>query len=225
MAKTKTAITRTEPSEFQLPYLKTGFDMASGLLGRPFSYYPGTTIAPFSSEQLLAQSLGTQRALAGSPLTEAGKAELLGILGGKYLSPESNPYLSAYVQRGFEETLPQLDTSAVSAGRYGSGAWGQAKGRAMADIASNIYGQAYEAERGRQMAGLQIAPTYSELDWADISRLSSIGAEKQAMEQALINENIERFEFGQMEPWQRLANYLNLVSGQMGGTTYSTRGK
>lgn len=226
MAKTKTSTTYTEPSTFQKPYLSYGFSEAKKLYGKPIQYYPGQTIAGFSPEQLQAQALATQRALAGSPEIAAGSQELRGILSGKYLTPESNPYLSYYVQRAYETALPELDTTAIQAGRYGSGAWGQAKGRTMADIASNIYGGAYQQERQAMLQALGLAPAYSEAAWGDISRLAEVGAEKQEMEQALINEQIARHEFEQMEPWERLANYLNMISGEMGGVTTSyTRGK
>lgn len=221
----KTATTYTEPSRLQLPYLKMGLFEAQKLYGSPLTYYPGETIAGFTPEQQLAQQLATQRALAGSPLLGAGKSELQATITGQYLTPQSNPYLRHYTQRAFEETLPMIDTSAIQAGRYGSGAWGLMRGRTMADITSNIFGQAYEAERGRQLQALQLAPAYAESEWADISRLAAVGEEKQAMEQARINEEIARHEFGQLEPWQRLANYMNLISGQLGGTTYAKRGK
>lgn len=226
MAKTKTSTTYTEPSTFQKPYLSYGFSEARKLYGQPIQYFPGKTIAGFSPEQLQAQTLATQRALAGSPEIAAGSQELRGILSGKYLTPESNPYLGYYVSRAYESALPQLDTTAIQAGRYGSGAWGLAKGRTMADIASEIYGSAYQQERQNMLQALNLAPAFSEAAWGDISRLAEVGAEKQQMEQALINEQIARHEFEQMEPWERLANYLNMISGEMGGVTTSyTRGK
>lgn len=226
MVKARTSTTYTEPSTLQKPYLSFGFGEAKKLYSKPFTYFPGQTIAGFTPEQIKAQSLATQRALTGSPEITAGSQELRGILSGKYLTPQSNPYLPYYTQRAFEETLPQMDTSAVQAGRYGSGAWAEMKGRTMADITSNIYGGAYESERQRMMNALQYAPAYSEAAWGDIERLASVGAEKQEMEQALINEQITRHEFEQMEPWERLANYMNMISGDMGGVTTSyQRGK
>lgn len=226
MSKTSSATTTVEPSLLQQPYLKFGLGESKRLYGTPLQYYPGQTIAGFTPEQLQAQSMGILRATQGSPLIAGGQSELASIISGKYVSPTSNPYLGFYTQKAFEEALPQLDTSAIQAGRYGSGAWGLAKGRTMADITSNIYGQAYQTERERQLQALQLAPTYAEQDWADIARLAAIGEEKQAMEQANINEAIERFQFGQLEPWERLANYMNLISGNLGGTTTAyTRGK
>jgi len=217
--------TEVQPWSGQQPYIKTGLSEALKLYQVPMSFFPGSTIADFTATQRQAQELMRQRALAGSPEIAAGSAELRSILGGKYLTPESNPYLSYYTKRAFEEALPQLDTSAIAAGRYGSGAWGLAKGRTMADLAGNIYGQAYEAERQRQLQAAQLAPAYSEAAWGDLARLAAVGEEQQRMEQAKINEAMERWQFGQLEPWTRLANYFNLIGGQYGGTTTSMRGK
>jgi len=227
MAKsTQTSTTTTKPAEWQMPYLSYGASEAQKLYGRPLLYYPGSTIAGFTPTQLQAQGLLKARSLGGSPVTVAAQSELARTLSGGYLSPESNPYLAGYVQKGLESVLPSLDTSAVAAGRYGSGAWGQMRGRAAADVASNIYGQAYESERNRQAGALQLAPGIAEMDVSDLLRLGAVGSEEQAMEQAKIDEAMNRWEFGQMEPWQRLTNLINLVSGDYGGvSTAVARGK
>jgi hypothetical protein len=227
MAKsTQTSTTTTKPAEWQMPYLSFGASESKRLYGQPLQYYPGETIAGFTPTQLQAQGLLKARSLSGSPVTAAAQGELAKTLSGGYLSPESNPYLSAYVQKGLEDVLPAMDTAAVAAGRYGSGAWGQMRGRAAGEVASNIYGQAYEAERNRQTGALQMAPSIAEMDVADLLRLGAVGSEEQAMEQAKIDEAINRWEFGQMEPWQRLANFVNLVSGDYGGvSTAVARGK
>lgn len=206
--------------------------------GGPMEYYSGQAIAGFTPEQIAAQKLATTRAGQLTPVFESTAQlatttpeYLQRTLEGTYLTPESNPYLKTYVQRAFEETLPQLDTSAIQAGRYGSGAWGTMKGRTMADVVSGIYGPAYEAERTRQAAAEQFAPQLKlqaagiapELAKQDIGMLATVGAEKQAMEQALLDEARKKFEFEQLEPWRRLAMYSGLISGDVGGTTVATQ--
>ena len=237
---------------------------------------------------------------------------LIKTLKGDYLAPESNPYLGQYVSDAFEQTLPQLDTSAIAAGRYGSDAWGAMKGRTMADITSDIYGQAYETERGRQaqaqqlatglledayqqergrqyggeqlmanlaeqayqqergrqyggeqlmtdlseqayqqerarqaaaeqyatgiqedayqqesarmMQALGMAPELARADYDDYAQLAAVGAERQAMEQALIDAEREKFEWEQRQPWEQLGMYSDMIQGNYGGTATSTGG-
>ena len=74
---------------------------------------------------------------------------------GKYLSPESNPWLKASYDRAAENILPEIDTSAIQSGRYGGSSWALRKGRAEADLAAGIYGPAYEQERNRQFGAQQ----------------------------------------------------------------------
>lgn len=212
----------------QQPYLLGAFQEAARLYDKPIQYYPGQTVAGFAPEQRTAQSLATNRALLGSPLLGASQQYVYDTTMGKYLTPESNPYLKHYTERAFEETLPQLDTSAIQAGRYGSGAWGQMKGRTMADIQSNIYGQAYETDRERQERAAGMGPGMAREDYYDIGQLAAVGEEKQAMDQALKDAEVKKWEFEQMQPWERLSMYINAVTGDYGGTTTSTskrRGK
>lgn len=220
----RTQETKTEMPAWQQPYVERMMQRAETQYGVPLEFYPGRTIAPFEPEQLLAQQLQTGRALLGSPLLPTAQKGVLETMRGKYLTPEANPFLPAYVQRAFEETLPQIDTTAIQAGRYGSPAWGAMKGKTMADIVTGIYGPAYEAERARQIQAYEMAPRLAAEDYADIARLAQAGAERQAMQQAIIDEAIRRFEFYQMEPWQRLSMLSPLVTGEMGGVTVTTGG-
>lgn len=257
--------------------------------GGPISYYPGQTIAGFTPEQKAAQNLATQRAGELTPVFEStaniattapttpdylmktiegagfntptiqGKYFDTPTIRGDYLSPKSNPYLSHYVQKAYEETLPALDTTAMQAGRYGSEPWALLKGRTQADIVSNIYGGAYESERARQEAAylteraqqavaeqgergrqaaaemfapqlsqsgqrlqLQAATMAPQLAMQDVAMMGTVGAEKQAMQQAQIDAAKRKYEFEQMEPWQRLGMYSGLTSGNLGGVTTAT---
>lgn len=256
---TTTGTTQVEPWGPQQPYLQGGFRRAEALSHIPLEYYGGPQVAGFTPEQTQAQELATGRALAGSPLlrgaqTKAGQISTGSMLGrtpdlqyiedtlsGKYLTPESNPYLDYYTERAFEETLPQWDTTATEAGRFGSDVWALGKGRTMADIQSSIYGGAYETERDRQatmeqyatglgeaayqseadrmMQAIGMAPQLAREDYFDMAQLASVGAEKQALKQAEIDAAKQKFEFEQMEPWQRVGNYMNIVTGDLGGTT------
>ncbi len=214
--------TKTEIPKWQVPYMQFMMSEAKNQYGTPLTYYQGNTIAPFSEEQRQAQSLQAQRALYGSPLEREAQSQLLATVSGQYLSPDSNPYLPFFVQKGFEQVVPHVNTTATQAGRYGSDAWGQLLGRAMGETVAGIYAPAYESERQRQIQALQLAPSMAQIDYENIARLAQVGAEKQQMEQALINESIQRHQFEQMEPWQRLFMLAPLVSAQVGGTTVST---
>ena len=213
--------TETQLPSWQADKLINLTNRAQDLSYQPMSYYGGNTVADFSSEQSMAQNLARMRATGGSPLIKGAQGHVGDIIGGKYLTPDSNPWLKSYYEKAAETAMPQIDTAAVNAGRYGGGAWGQMRGRTAGELASGIYGKAYETERDRQMQATGMAQPLAREDYYDIGKLAAVGEEKQGMEQALIDESVKKYEFGQMEPWQRLGMFRNLITGDFGGNTRS----
>jgi hypothetical protein len=217
--------TETELPYWQREKLIDLTDRAKLLSEQPMSYYGGRTVAGFSPEQSMAQNLARMRATGGSSLIRGAQGQVGDIIGGKYLTPDSNPWLKSYYEKAAETAMPQIDTAAVNAGRYGGGAWGQMRGRTAGELASGIYGKAYETERDRQMQATNMAVPLAREDYYDIGKLAAVGEEKQGMEQALIDAGVKKHEFQQMEPWQRLGMYRNLVTGDWGGATVSSSSK
>jgi len=210
-----TSTSTTSPPSWMQQFMPAVGERGWELSGQPMTYYPKSTTAGFTAPQLQAQQLTTQRALEGSPLLGQSQAYTSDVMGGKYLDINQNPALQNLMRQGLEQTMPGLDTQAMQAGRYGSDTWGLLKGQALADVAANVY----NPERERQQAMAQYAPQLAQQDYFDIGKLSAVGEEQQAMNQANINEQISRHEFGQMEPWQRLGMFTNLLSGDWGGIT------
>jgi len=231
--------TTTEVPEWQAPYLKNIYSLGAAQSQKPIEYYPGSTVAGFQPEQTAAQWATTQRALQGSPLLGAAQQENLQTVQGQYLNPDTNPWLAKTyetaakdVTNTFGQTImPGITKEAGAAGAWGGAREGVARGTALtgfagelSDLATKIYAPAYEAERNRQQAAVGVAPGLAEADYGDISKLAAVGQEKQAMDQAKIDAALEQWQFSQMEPWQRLGMYSNLITGDVGGTTLSTGG-
>lgn len=230
--------TTTQPNEFQIPYLKDIYNISQGMSQYPVSYYPGTTTAGFAPAQQYAQQATANRAITGSPLLGTSQAETMKTMQGDYLNPASNPWLAKTYETAArnatqtfgESTMPEIRRMAMGAGAYGGSRQGVAEGVAMGrfgdtlgNIATGIYGPAYQQERGLQTQATQFAPQLAQQDYYDIGRLAAVGEEQQAMQQAQVDEAIKRWEFSQLEPWQRLGMYSNLITGDVGGTTSSMR--
>lgn len=217
-----TQTTKSEPWVEQQPYLKDLFQRAKEQSQIPIQYYQGNTVAPLSATQQQAISFAQNRpSMFAHPLWETTSGLLSDTISGKYLRPESNPYLSHYVTKAFEQTLPQYDTTATLAGRYGSDAWANMKARAMSDIASEIYGGAYEAERNRQLQAAGLLPQIGQLSLNEgqlmFDMLQKAGKLERDYEQDVIDAAIKKWQFEQLEPWQRLGLLSSLVSGDLGG--------
>lgn len=211
-----TSSTTTEPPTWMKETMPWVAQQARGLVqSTPLQMYPYETTAGFTGAQRKAQEMATTRALGGNPLLGQAQKYYGDVIGGKYLDINQNPALQNLLQKGVETTTPQIDTSAQTAGRYGSGSYGALKGNALGSLLANIY----NPERAIQQTTAQGAPQMAQADYYDIGQLANVGAEQQKMNQATIDEAISRWEFPQLEPYQRLGMLTNLLQGNYGGTT------
>ena len=199
-------------------------------------YYSGSTLSPLSDATTGAQGAGINRAWFGNSGMRLGQGELNKTIGGGYLN--SNPYLnsmfdaaSSGVGRQFSQNvLPGVASMFSGAGRTGSGAMAgavdnatRAYGDTLGNMGANIYGGAYESERGRQMQAMGMAPAYAANDYTDIANLANIGQAQDTRSQDLLNADIQRFQFGQNRPLSKLQDFNALLNGgmAMNGTTSS----
>ena len=208
----------SEPWQPQQKYLTTGFEQALNALqqGGP-SPFPNQTFVPFSPQSEQAMGMMEQRALAGSPLNEAAQNLTQQTLEGQFLTPDSNPFLEQYYQRGAEQIQPNIAAMFGAGGRTGSGAQAMALGRGLADLSTGIYGGAYDQERKRQMDATRLAPMLAQQDYMDINQLMGVGrmAEAKGMEQ--IQDQMQRYYANQMRTENALDRYLARVRGNYGG--------
>lgn len=137
--------------------------------------YTGPTTAPVGQEE--QAFLTALQGLRGG----VGGATLKDTVEGKYVSPDTNPFLDAFIKaaqrptlQGLEETLTRsLPGRFTAAGQFvnpqGSSAFDRAAAiatrgaaDAIGDIATRISAGAYESERGRQQQGIALGQ--SEVD-------------------------------------------------------------
>ena len=244
-----------EPWSGQQPYLERGFGEAEQVLDTPQSYFPGTTVVPFSNQTEQALQSTENLATAGNPNQAAQTSAMAGLLG-----PNQNPAMSMYqdvaggsyqggnpaydamVNRIQSTVAPSIDSGFAGSGRYGSGAHTEAKARGMADAIAPLAFQNYENERGRQMQALQglsggygqgqqaqlgalsQAPAQNMARYADAAALGGVGQQREGLAQSQLQDAINRWNFSQQEPTNRLGNYMGLVGGGYGtsGTTQTT---
>jgi hypothetical protein len=231
--------TTTEPWAGQQPYQLDIYGQAQNASQQPTQYYPGETVAGFTPAQTAAQTATVNRAVQGNPLMGQAQGVMSDTLSGSFMNPDSNPWLSATynkaagaaTQKFGESVMPEIRRTAIGEGAYGGGRQGVAEGiagRGLADslagMATDIYGQNYQTERGRQDAAVMNSIPMAASDYTDIGKLAAVGEEQQSMDQTKIDAAQKAWEFYQNEPWNRLGNYSNLITGDVGGTTASSGG-
>ena len=219
---TQTATTSYEPSEFIKPYLTEALGGAQQLYQSDVpQYFPQATYVPFSGQTEAALQLAEQRALSGSPLLGSSQQEIQNILSGQYLDPSTNPYLQQTFQRAAGDVQSQLGSMFAKGGRYGSAAMAETAGKTYGDLASKIYGGAYEQERARQLAAAQLAPQLAQQDYADIAQLASVGQQREALSEAQLADAMQRFQFEQQKPYTKLREYLASIGAPYAQQTVS----
>ncbi len=205
------------------PYVTYGLEEGKRLYesGTP-SFFPGQTYVTPSEATQRALGMAEQRALGGSPLTQAAQAETLATIQGRGV----NPFLAGALEQTnrlageqFNRNIQNLQSQASSMGRYGSSAMGQQAGtaqdifaRALAEQGGQLAYQSAEAERQRQMAAVNQAPNMAAQDYADIQRLLTVGGAREQQQQAVLQDAMNRFNFEQNLPQMKLSQFANLFS-------------
>lgn len=212
------------------PYVTYGLEEAKRLYqSESPQFFPGQTYVSPSEQTQQALQMAQQRAIQGSPLTGAAQAETLATIQGRGV----NPFLAGALEQTnrlageqFNRNIQNLQSSAASAGRYGSNAMGQQAGqaqdifaRALAEQGGQLAYNSAEAERARQMAAVGAAPQMAQADYADIQRLLSVGGAREAQSAAELQDAMNRFNFQQNLPQMKLQQYANLYSSAPQGST------
>lgn len=259
-----TTTTKADPWSGQQPYLQSVFSGAQNAYNQ-YANNPSSSVAGFTPMQQQAMGV-TQNVANGTnfgfapTLNNATANYTTNLENGAYLN--SNPGNSAFsnfangsmmnnpyqtgalnaandaITRSYQTaTAPQTASAFEAAGRYGSGAYGNAVSQNQQDLAtqlgntdasmlSNLYqqnmgnmlsgaqglSQNYNTASQQQLAGSTNAPNVVNSINAAATNLYNMGGNQQALQQSQINA-----------PWQLLNNYSNLIQGQYGGTATSSQ--
>ena len=163
----QTTTQQSGPPAWQQPYLQQGLQYSQNLLnaGAP-QQYPGQTVTPFSQATEQAMQGIQQRATAGSPLvnqaqsyvgnqlqqpvsSQFGQAQNPYASGGNPFGGATNPHLDQTFQRAAQQSRGQLESEFARSGRNLNAA-APIRGEQLNNLATSIYGGAYEGERNRQ---------------------------------------------------------------------------
>jgi len=225
------------------PFVEYGLNEAKGLYQSSTpSYYGGQTYVGPSGQTQQALRAAQSRAMAGSPLLSQAQGQQGATVGGQFLSA-GNPYFSQAMQgaaqgatQNYNDAIMAAQSSASQAGRYGSGASADIQNRAantLANTLANKYGefaaQNYANERGLQQQAAFNAPNLAAADYQDIQQLMNVGKTAEDYQKTALQADIDRFNFEQNKPYQKLSAYLGAAygspQGQVSETTQSGGGK
>ena len=227
---TTTSKTSSELDPTVRPFVEYGLQEAKGLYQTPGpSYYPGQTYVGPSAQTTTSLQAAQNRALAGSPLAQAGQTQQLGTVQGQYL--QNNPYFNQALAgaaqgatQNYNDAIKAAQSTASQAGRYGSGVSADIQNRAaqtLSNTLANKYGELaytnYATERGLQNQAAMNAPAMAASDYADIQQLANVGKTAEGYQQTALQSAIDRYNYEQNLPYQKLSAYLGAAYGSPQG--------
>ena len=224
-------VTRTELDPVMRPFVQYGLEESARLYQNPDvpQYFPGQTFVGPSQQTQAALVAAQQRATMGNPLVPAAQQAAQQTIQGGFLG--GNPFFegafrgaTAGAQTAYQDATQAALSNASRAGRYGSGAMGTALDRAggvFANALTNTAGQLafqnYDIERGRQQAMIGAAPGLAGADYTDINQLLQTGQAAEGYQEAAMADAVNRFNFAQQAPYQKLQSYLSGAYGAPSG--------
>lgn len=222
---TTNTITKTDSTPWapQGTALSAGYNLAGGVLNTPKSFYPNATYVPASNQTEAGLTQTENLANQGGQLVPAASRQNLATINGDYLNA-GNPHFQGMVDQIGQSIRPNIDATFAAAGRGNSGANVGAYSSALADQAGKLAFQNYGQERGFQQQAIGQAPQLDAARFADAQQLMGVGQAREGYAQQQLQDRINRFNFGQNEPSQRIAQYLAMVGGgSFGGQGTSTQ--
>ena len=234
----KSTTTRTEPWAEQKPYLETGFKRAEDLYSRGAmtpDFYAGPTTAGFSPVQEAAQTgaLGYLTGPRPGAQQMGAEAAQLGLLSGEVDTARFDPVADAVRAQAMSQltgnVLPGIRQQITQYNPGGSTRGDIIQANAIASTQEDITNkiataqfQAYKDAQDRQLGALGRYPSIMGAPLQQYDAMSAIGAQQRALEQAGIDESMQRYSYESQLPTIGLQNYLAGISGDYGGQTTAT---
>lgn len=176
--------------------------VAQPYLGNLFSRAHSQSLAAPSPYTAQGQQMAANIALDPNSLLNRASGSLQDTMAGKYLTPDSNPYLRGAVTDALGLAGSSFAGQYGGAGaNLGNSGYQEGLARTLGSVATNAYADAYGQERANQLNATQLAPAFN---FANSDVLRGIGEEQEAA------------------PWNNLARYQQLLqSGLPFGTQTS----
>lgn len=211
-----TTTQNSSPWSGQQPYLSGIYQQAANLYnqGSVPQYYPGSTVAAQSPETLQAQQMAMSRATNGSATMGAANQYTQNTLNGNYLNP-GNPYTDQLFQAINSRVTPQVMGAYSAAGRSPglSGGYAESAARGLTEGMAPSLFQNYQNERGLQQQAAQNSPALANQDWTDIGQAAQVGQQRDQYGQQLLGDQINRWDYQQNLPYQKLGALAQIIQG------------
>lgn len=209
--------TQSIPDELK-PLASAYTNKAINLSNQGFQPYGGQRYADLNPTQSLGIGMIQDRALNGSATMNNAESNLNQMMGGG-----TNPYLDAMVNKAQQGVLGNANAAAARSGSFGNSGIAEQAARQMGDLATNMYGQQYNADQSRRMQAIGMAPTFGDAAYRDASQLMNAGQVMQDQQQQNLDFNYGQFQEAQNLPYKQLGAMSGVFGSNLGGSSTTTQ--
>ncbi len=212
----KSTTTQEIPKELK-PLASAYANKAMELGNQAYTPYQAKRFADFNGAQQLGIWDMIGRADGGSQTINNAEGQLNRIIQGG----QTNPYLDQMVSKAQDSVRSQFNTGAVNSGSFGNSGLQEQFQRGLSDTATQMYGQAYETDRARQMQGIGMAQQFGNQAYTDAEQMLKVGQMIQDQTQQNKDFQYQQFQEKQDLPYKQLAAMSGVFGSNLGGTTVS----
>lgn len=214
--------TTTQSIPDELKPLATAYtNKAMDLGDQSYNPYGGQRYADLNPTQMAGVGATVDRAQNGSPVMDTANSALTGMMG-----DNTNPYLDQMYGQAADQVSSRVNSTFSGAGRYGSGAHAQALTEGLGDMATQMYGGAYNTNQGNKLQALGMAQSYGNQDYTDASQLLNAGQVLQDQNQNNLDFGYQQYQDAENDPYKKLAAMSGVFGSNLGSgsTTQQTGG-
>lgn len=204
------------PDELK-PLANAYTNKAIGLSTQNYNPYTQQRYASLNPLQTTGITGIANRALMGSQTMDNAEGNLNQLMGGS-----SNPYLGSMVQQAQDSVLSNFNTGAVNSGSFGNSGQQEMLARQLGNVATNMYGNAYNQDRSNQLQAIGMAPTFGNQAYQDAAQLINAGQTLQDQEQQNRDFSYQQFQEEQNLPYKQLAAMAGVFGSNLGGSSTTT---
>ena len=226
----------TAPPSFQQPYIDSLLSESKKLYNSDGpSFFPGSTVANFTDAENLGGNVLNEAAVNTSKLWNENVPQAVSqglnatdVANNQNVIGMADAATRPIIQQLNEQVLPNIRSGAVASGTLGGSRQGIAEAQGMEraarsamDTRADVFGSAYGQGLSTMSNTLSQIPALTDAAYKPGAVISSIGEKQRQLDQAKINEDIARWDYGQNQPYQKLTEYGNVVSKPFGGQATS----
>lgn len=211
-----TTTTQSIPDELK-PLASAYAGKAMDLSNDPYNPYTGDRYADLNSTQNQGINAMASRAMQGSDTIDNAEAALnRNIQGG-----QTNPYLDQMVGKAQDSVRSQFNTGAVNSGSFGNSGLQEQFQKGLSDTAAQMYGNAYETDRVRQMQSIGMAQQFGNQAYTDAEQLLKAGQIQQDQAQQDRDFSYQQFQEQENLPYKQLAAMSGVFGTNLGSMSTS----